>query len=280
MIYRFMRTLILEKAEEITYSVPFSRSFNVLMDGFSTNEIDEIRRLLSGGTQKNSGLYSTKITFDRDKLVSLLSTGKKDLGTSIDSIDIKTDVETDPVTDDIAEIISTKINNQISLRRKAESSSKPENVAVLSEPSEPVKLSVTQRLVDMIKGFEGFREYPYTCPGGALTIGYGTTIKPGQYTSVTKEQAEAMLRKSIFGFERSVKKLVKVPLNQNQYDALVSFTYNVGAGALQRSTLLKKLNSRDYQGAADELLKFVKSKGKVLQGLVKRREKERALFLA
>ena len=280
MIYRFMRTLILEKAEEITYNVPFSRSFNVLTDGFSTREIDEIRSLLSGGEQKNSELYSTEITFDRDKLISLLSTVKRDLGSSIDSIEINTDVETDPVTDDVADIIITKINNQISLRRKAESSLDPQNVAVLSEPSEVAKLSVSQKLVDMIKGFEGFREYPYTCPGGALTIGYGTTIKPGQHTSITKEQAEAILRKSISGFERSIKKLVKVPLNQNQYDALVSFTYNVGAGALQRSTLLKKLNDRDHQDAADELLRFTKSNGKVLQGLVKRREKERTLFLS
>ena len=110
MIYRFMRTLILEKAEEITYNVPFSRSFNVLTDGFSTREIDEIRSLLSGGEQKNSELYSTEITFDRDKLISLLSTGKRDLGSSIDSIEINTDVETDPVTDDVADIIITKIN--------------------------------------------------------------------------------------------------------------------------------------------------------------------------
>jgi lysozyme len=280
MIYRFMRTLILEKATEITYYVPFSRSFNVLMDGFSTKEIDDVQRLLSGDSPKNSDLYSTEITFDRDKLVSLLSTGKKDLGSAVDSVEIRTNIETDPVTEDVAEIISTKINNQISLRRKAESSDKEEKDAVLSEPSEIGKLSVSQRLVDMIKGFEGFRAYPYTCPGGSLTIGYGTTIKPGEYTSITKEQGEALLRKSISGFERSVKNLVKVPLNQNQYDALVSFTYNVGAGALKRSTLLKKLNSGDYSGAADELLKFTKANGKVLEGLVRRREKERNLFLA
>jgi|694.fasta_scaffold126032_4 lysozyme len=280
MIYRFMRTLILEKATEITYYVPFSRSFNVLMDGFSTKEIDDVQRLLSGDSPKNSDLYSTEITFDRDKLVSLLSTGKKDLGSAVDSVEIRTNIETDPVTEDVAEIISTKINNQISLRRKAESSDKEQKDAVLSEPSEIGKLSVSQRLVDMIKGFEGFRAYPYTCPGGSLTIGYGTTIKPGEYTSITKEQGEALLRKSISGFERSVKNLVKVPLNQNQYDALVSFTYNVGAGALKRSTLLKKLNSGDYSGAADELLKFTKANGKVLEGLVRRREKERNLFLA
>jgi lysozyme len=275
-----MRTLILEKATEITYYVPFSRSFNVLMDGFSTREIDDIRALLSGSQPKNSDLYSTQITFDRDALVSMLSTGKKDLGSAVDSIEIRTNIDTDPVTDDVAEIISSKINNQISLRKKAQSTAAQDNNPVLSEPSDAAKLSVSQRLVDMIKGFEGFRQYPYTCPGGALTIGYGTTMKPGQYTSMTKEQAEALLRRSISGFEKSVKSLVKVPLSQNQYEALVSFTYNVGAGALKRSTLLSKLNAGDYQGAADELLRFTKSKGKVLQGLVKRREKERALFLA
>jgi lysozyme len=279
MIYRFMRTLILEKATEIAYYVPFSRSFNVLVDGFSTREIDDVQRLLSGASPKNSDLYSTEIVFDRDKLVSLLSTGKKDLASAIDSVEIRTNIETDPVTDDVAEIITSKINNQISLRRKTESSVKGEKEAVLSEPSDIVKLSVSQRLVDMIKGFEGFRAYPYTCPGGSLTIGYGTTIKPGEYTSITKEYAESLLRKSIAGFERSVKKLVKVPLSQNQYDALVSFTYNVGAGALKRSTLLKKLNSGDYSGAADELLKFTRANGKVLEGLVRRREKERNLFL-
>jgi lysozyme len=250
-----------------------------MMDGFSTREIDEIRRTLSGEPPKNSDLYSTEILFDRDRLLSLMGTGTKDLASAVDSVEIRSDVDTDPVTPDVAEIISSKIKNQISLRRKAESSSDPKKVAVLSTPSEVSKLSVSQTGIDMIKGFEGFRSYPYTCPGGALTIGYGTTMKPGEFTSVTKEQAEALLRKSIVGFERSIKKLVTVPLSQNQYDALVSFTYNVGAGALKRSTLLKKLNSGDYTGAADELLRFTKSNGKVLEGLEKRRQKERTLFL-
>jgi lysozyme len=274
-----MRTLILENASDVTYYIPFSRSFNVFMDGFSTKEIDGIRRVLSGETPKNSSTYATELVFDRERLVSILSSGKKDLSSAIDSVEIRTNIDPDPVTRDIADIITKKINNQISLRKKSESSSGQDEQAVLSEPSDVSKLSVSQRLIDMIKGFEGFREYPYTCPGGALTIGYGTTMKPGQYTSVTKEQAEAMLRKTVSGFESSIKKLVKVPLNQNQYDALVSFTYNVGAGALKRSTLLTKLNSGDYNGAADELLRFTRANGKVLEGLVRRREKERNLFL-
>lgn len=274
-----MRTLILEKSSEIKYHIPFSRSFNVFVDGFSEDEIDEIKDVLSGGSSDDLD-YSTEIVFDREKLVPLLNSGKRDLGTAIDSVEIKTNVDADPVTDDVADIIKTKINNQISLKRKSESSPNKSTQTVRSEPSDTQKLSVSQRLIDMIKGFEGFRTYPYTCPGGSLTIGYGTTMKPGQYTSVTKEQAEALLRKTVSGFERSVKSLVAVPLNQNQYDAMVSFTYNVGVGALKRSTLLKKLNAGDYQGAADELLRFTKANGKVLDGLVKRREKERTLFLS
>lgn len=274
-----MRTLLLENSSDVKYYLPFSRSFSVMVDGFSTREIDDIRRILSGEEPKNSSLYSTEMVFDRDGLVSLMSTGKKDLASAVDSVEIRTDIDTDPVTPDVADIISSKIKNQISLRRKVESSKDPKNVAVLSTPSDVSKLSVSQEGIDMIKDFEGFRSHPYTCPGGALTIGYGTTMKPGEFTSVTKEQAEALLRKSVAGFEKSIKKLVSVPLNQNQYDALVSFTYNVGAGALKRSTLLKKLNSGDYSAAADELLRFTRSNGKVLEGLEKRRQKERGLFL-
>jgi lysozyme len=271
-----MRTLILERREEIVYSVPFSRSFSVLTNGFTPEDIGEIRSVLSGKAKHTD--YATEITFNKPQLLDLLDNGSNDLGAAIDSVEIRTDVDDDPVTDDIADSILTKINNQISLLKKTKSSKSKE--AVKSEPTEIQSLSVSNRLVDMIKKYEGFRANPYTCPGGVLTIGYGTTMKPGQYTSITKEQGNAILRKTIAGFERSVKTLVTVPLNQNQFDALVSFTYNVGTGALKNSTLLKKLNSGDYEGAANELTKFVRSKGKVLQALVKRREEERNLFLS
>ncbi len=273
-----MRTLVLERNEEIVYSIPFSRSFSVLTNGFTPEDIGEIRSVLSGKAKHTD--YATEITFNKPQLLDLLDNGSNDLGAAIDSVEIKTDVEDDPVTDDIADSILTKINNQISLLKKTKSSEENGKEAVKSEPTEIQSLSVSDRLVDMIKKYEGFRANPYTCPGGVLTIGYGTTMKPGQYTSITKEQGDAILRKTIAGFERSVKSLVTVPLNQNQFDALVSFAYNVGAGALKKSTLLKKLNSGDYEGAANELTKFVRSKGKVLQGLVKRREEERKLFLS
>jgi GH24 family phage-related lysozyme (muramidase) len=273
-----MRTLVLERNEEIVYHVPFSRSFSILTNGFTPEEIGEIRSVLSGKSEH--GDYATEIRFNKPQLLNLLDDGSKDLGSAIDSIEIKTDVEDDPVTDDIADAILAKINNQISLLKRAKSSKGKKQEIVRSEPSEIQTLSVSNRLVDMIKKYEGFRANPYTCPGGVLTIGYGTTMKPGQYTSITKEQADAILRRTISGFERSVKNLVVVPLNQNQFDALVSFAYNVGAGALKRSTLLKELNSGDYEGAANELTKFVRSNGKILPGLVKRREEERNLFLS
>lgn len=280
-----MRTLILERNEEIKYSIPFSRSFNSVVNGFLPEEIEEIRSVVSGN--RFDSQHSTEITFNRSSLLDLLDQGSNNLAPAIDSFEIRTDVDDDPVPTDLANTITLKINNQISLFKKLD----PKEMAnkgdikredIKSQPSETVKLSVSERLVDMIKKFESFKPTPYICPGGALTIGYGQTIKPGQYTSVTREQADAMLRSTIAKFESSVKKLVTVPVNQNQYDALVSFAYNVGAGkgGLKTSTLLKKLNSGDYQGAADQFPVWNKSDGKVLPGLIRRRDLERKLFLS
>ena len=96
---------------------------------------------------------------------------------------------------------------------------------------------------------------------------------------ITKAQALDYLKQDLSVFEKAVTNYVKVPLNQNQFDALVSFSFNCGDGALKTSTLLQKLNSSDYNGAANEFLKWNKSNGKVLNGLVKRREEEKELFL-
>jgi len=279
-----MRTLILEQSSEVTYFVPFLRSYSSLSDGFSSNEIEDIRKVLSGGNQKGESKLSTEITFDRSKLSSLLNKGNKNLTSAVSSVKIHTDVDEDPVTDDLANSISLKIDSQISLSRKTEPLQRlPREERIkgaLSEPSDVSGMAASQRLLDMIKKYEGFRESPYICPGGQLTIGYGKAIKPGEYTSITKSNAEVLLRKTVAAFERSIKNLVQVPLNQNQYDALVSFAYNVGAGAFKKSELLKKLNAGDYKGAADELPKWNKSKGEVLKGLVRRRDEERKLFLS
>ena len=119
------------------------------------------------------------------------------------------------------------------------------------------------------------------CPGGKLTIGYGHTgpdVTSGK--KITAEQANALLVKDVQRFESAVNELVKAPMTQGMFDALISFSFNLGAGSLKSSSLLKKLNADDLEGAADEFLKWNKAKGKVLAGLTERRESERELFLA
>lgn len=132
---------------------------------------------------------------------------------------------------------------------------------------------------ELIKSFEGLELEAYLCPADVWTIGYGHTGNVKEGDSVTKAEAEALLEKDLAVFRNGVTRAVKVPLNENQFGALVSFAYNLGIGSLQSSTLLKLLNAGDYAGAADQFLRWNKSKGKVLTGLVRRREAERAVFL-
>lgn len=114
---------------------------------------------------------------------------------------------------------------------------------------------------------------------GKWTIGWGCTegIRPGMIW--TREQAEEALRSELSRFEDAVSRLVTASINQNQYDALVSFAYNCGEGALAKSSILRKLNAGDAQGAADAFSLYNKSRGIVVKGLVRRRAAERALFL-
>lgn len=132
---------------------------------------------------------------------------------------------------------------------------------------------------ELIKSFEGLELEAYLCPADIWTIGYGHTGNVKEGDSITKAEAEALLDKDLQTFRNGVKRFVKVPLNENQFGALVSFAYNLGLGSLQNSTLLKMLNAGDYTGAADQFLRWNKSGGKVLTGLVRRREAERAVFL-
>lgn len=133
--------------------------------------------------------------------------------------------------------------------------------------------------VNMIKSFEGLRLKAYQDAVGVWTIGYGTTrgVRPGQ--EISEAQAEALLKSDLNRFERDVSQAVRVSINDNQFAALVSFTYNVGSGALRSSTLLRKLNSRDIYGAANEFPRWNRAGGRVLAGLTRRRSAERALFL-
>ena len=140
------------------------------------------------------------------------------------------------------------------------------------------------RGIELIKEFEGCRLTAYKCPAGVLTIGYGHTgtvdgkaVASGM--TITAAKATELLRADLAKFEAAVNSYVTAPITQNMFDALVSFTYNCGAGALKSSTLLKKLNARDYDGAAAEFPKWNKVGGKVLNGLVRRRAREQQLFL-
>lgn len=132
----------------------------------------------------------------------------------------------------------------------------------------------------LIKSFEGLRLKAYRDAVGIWTIGYGTTrgVQPGM--EISEEQAEAFLQEDLARFEQAIADSVKVPINDNQFAALVSFTYNVGSGALRSSTLLRLLNAKDHVRAiADQFPRWNKAGGRVLAGLTRRRNAERALFL-
>lgn len=136
--------------------------------------------------------------------------------------------------------------------------------------------------IALIKSAEGLRLKAYPDPGtGGLpwTIGYGSTSGVTRNMVITEAQAEQMLAEDLVRFERIVERAVRVPVTQGQFDALVSFTYNVGEGNFTKSTLLRKLNAGDTAGAAEQFSRWVHAGGKVLSGLVKRRAAERALFL-
>jgi lysozyme len=140
--------------------------------------------------------------------------------------------------------------------------------------------------LDIIKEFEGFRAEPYLCPAKVPTIGYGSTRYPSGAAvsltdpAITEAHGCEILRDTLGQYEAAVSRLVRVPLNQNQFDALVDFAYNCGVGNLEKSTLLKLLNGSDYKGAAMQFGAWVKGGGVELPGLVRRRAAERKLFEA
>lgn len=143
---------------------------------------------------------------------------------------------------------------------------------------------ISKQGLDEIKKSENLLLKAYQDIGGVWTIGYGHTgkvrgkaIGPGM--TITKEEAEQILADDVMHFENAVRRNVKVPLNQNQYDALVNLSFNIGDGAFKDSTLLRRLNQGDYQAAADQILVWNKVGGKLSKGLANRRERERSMFL-
>jgi GH24 family phage-related lysozyme (muramidase) len=145
-------------------------------------------------------------------------------------------------------------------------------------------MKTSEQGIAIIRRFEGCSLVAYQDPVGVWTIGYGWTQpvdgEPiAANMQVTRAKALNLLAEHLQQYEQAVSRLVTVPLNQNQFDALVDFTYNLGGDALAGSMLLKKLNNGDINGAAGEFMQWVRAGGEILPGLVKRRKAERALFL-
>ena len=139
---------------------------------------------------------------------------------------------------------------------------------------------------NLIKKYEGFSAKPYKCSAGVPTIGYGSTfyLNGNKVTMkdspISEEVALSILFSVVEDFSKKVEKLLKVSVNQNQFDALVDFAYNLGIGNLQKSTLLKLINNKDFVGASKQFKLWNKANGKVLNGLTKRRKEEEELFLS
>jgi len=139
-------------------------------------------------------------------------------------------------------------------------------------------MKISNTGIDLIKHFEGCETEAYLCPAGVPTIGYGHIKGVQMGDVITEAQAHEMLVEELDEYESYINDLVTVSLNQNQFDAMVSWVYNLGGGNLRASTLLKVLNSGDYAGVPAQIMRWNKAGGKVLEGLTRRRQAEADLF--
>jgi lysozyme len=146
---------------------------------------------------------------------------------------------------------------------------------------------LSQKGLELIKHFEGLKLKPYLCPASIPTIGYGNTYYPnGQKVklsdpAITQEKAEELLKFLLVSYEKAVDSFCRDDISQGNFDALTSFAYNLGNGALQKSTLIKKVNANPKDVTiADEFLKWNKANGSVLKGLTKRRQAEANLYFS
>ena len=139
-------------------------------------------------------------------------------------------------------------------------------------------MKCSQEGLELIKKFEGCKLKSYKCPAGVWTIGYGHTEDVKEGDIVSPQEADKLLRADVFKFEEYVADNVTVKLTQNQFDALVAWTFNLGVGNLRNSTMLKKLNNTDYTSVPFEMKRWNKAGGKTLDGLVRRRQAESLLF--
>ena len=143
-------------------------------------------------------------------------------------------------------------------------------------------MKISQLGINIIHRYEGYRDKPYVCPAGIWTVGYGHAIgrvlPPEWNRTLTLDEVNDLLVSDLRKFEAGVLRYCKGPMRQSQFDGLVSFSFNLGLGVLQRSTLRMKFNRGDYAGAANQFKRFTRANGMVLSGLVKRRNAEHELF--
>ena len=144
-------------------------------------------------------------------------------------------------------------------------------------------MQTSQEGINLITEFEGEKLRAYTCPAGVLTIGYGHTdaagpprVTPGMV--ISRAEAKEILKRDLKKYEDAVSTAVTTPLTQNQFDAIVSFTFNCGVGALRKSTLLRRLNRGEYDAVPSELMKWNRAGGRELAGLTRRRRAEAKLW--
>lgn len=139
---------------------------------------------------------------------------------------------------------------------------------------------ISKNGLDLIKQFESLQLKAYKCSANVWTIGYGHTKNVKEGDCISQDQANCFLMRDLYSVELAIVRLVKVKLNQNQFDALCSLIFNIGISAFKKSTLLAKLNNGDYVGAAEQFRRWNKVNNVVMAGLVRRRQAEEDLFNA
>jgi len=139
-------------------------------------------------------------------------------------------------------------------------------------------MNISEEGLSLIKKFEGCELKAYRCAANVLTIGYGSTKGVTEDMEITQEEAETLLQEEMHEYEGYINNMVKVPLEQHQFDAMVSWVFNLGSGNLSSSTLLRVLNEGKYEEVPEQILRWNKAGGKVLDGLVRRRTAESLLF--
>jgi len=152
------------------------------------------------------------------------------------------------------------------------------NIGVALKLKNGGNMNISKEGLSLIKKFEGCELEAYLCPAGVWTIGYGHTKDVKEGDKINKEEADYLLQEEMIEYESYINDFVEVPLNQNQFDSLCSWVYNLGPTNLKNSTMLKVLNEEKYADVPQEIKRWNKAGGEVLDGLIKRREAEAKMF--